>query len=81
MTMKKSDWKRSGWTITELGWDAIALFLQSKKHLLDPKHHAFIDDMADMASCQGRGRTDKQHEYLAHLGALFLGIEGNISLQ
>ena len=48
---------RTRMIVTELGWDAVALFLQRNKHLLDSKHHAFIDDMTDMASRSKRKPT------------------------
>jgi hypothetical protein len=56
-------------------WDAVALFLQRKKHLLDPRHHKFVDDMASR-TVWGREPTENQHKYLH---SLFFKLGGKIT--
>jgi hypothetical protein len=56
-------------------WEAVALFLQRNKSLLDSKHHEFIDDMASR-TVWGREPTEKQHRYLH---SIFYKLGGKIT--
>jgi hypothetical protein len=56
-------------------WEGVALFLQRNKHRLDPKHHAFIDDMA-ARTVWGHEPSEKQHKYLH---SLFYKLGGKIT--
>jgi hypothetical protein len=55
-------------------WEAIALHCQRQRHLIETKHHEFIDDMASR-STWGREPSERQGKYLL---SLFRRIGGRI---
>lgn len=54
-------------------WEAIALHCQRQKHLIEAKHHEFVDDMASRLTW--REPTEKQGKYLL---SIFRQIGGRI---
>ena len=47
-------------------WEAVALYCQREKSLLEAKHHQFVDDMASRMTW-GQEPTDRQGTYLISL--------------
>jgi hypothetical protein len=56
-------------------WEAVALHCQKHKHLIEAKHHQFVDDMASRMSW-GREPSDRQGKYLL---SLFRGVGGRMT--
>jgi hypothetical protein len=55
-------------------WEAVALHCQKQKHLIENKHHQFVDDMCSRLAW-GREPSEKQGRYLI---SLFRGIGGRM---